>query len=100
MAGLSTSEICENTKLAREMAVMGNYDSAGIYYEGVLQMLRKLLVGLSEPLQKGKWLMIQQEINKEYNQMKLIQKTLTEITMDLQNAPLQARIRTDRKSVV
>ncbi|XP_052901783.1 katanin p60 ATPase-containing subunit A-like 1 [Anopheles moucheti] len=94
MAGLSTSEICENTKLAREMAVMGNYDSAGIYYEGVLQMLRKLLVGLSEPLQKGKWLMIQQEINKEYNQMKLIQKTLTEITMDLQNAPLQARIRT------
>ncbi|XP_049287340.1 katanin p60 ATPase-containing subunit A-like 1 [Anopheles funestus] len=94
MAGLSTSEICENTKLAREMAVMGNYDSAGIYYEGVLQMLRKLLIGLSEPLQKGKWLMIQQEINKEYNQMKLIQKTLTEITMDLQNAPLQARIRT------
>uniref|UniRef100_A0A182N4D6 Katanin p60 ATPase-containing subunit A1 n=1 Tax=Anopheles dirus TaxID=7168 RepID=A0A182N4D6_9DIPT len=94
MAGLSTSEICENTKLAREMAVMGNYDSAGIYYEGVLQMLRKLLMGLSEPLQKGKWLMIQQEISKEYNQMKLIQKTLTEITMDLQNAPLQARIRT------
>lgn len=40
------------------MAVMGNYDSAGIYYEGVLQMLRKLLVGLSEPLQKGKWLMV------------------------------------------
>ncbi|XP_058119161.1 katanin p60 ATPase-containing subunit A-like 1 [Anopheles ziemanni] len=94
MAGLSTTEICENTKLAREMAVMGNYDSAGIYYEGVLQMLRKLLVGMNEPMQKGKWLVAQQEINKEYNQMKLIQKTLTEITMDLQNAPLQARIRT------
>lgn len=94
MAGLTTSEICENTKLAREMAVMGNYDSAGIYYEGVLQMLRKLLLGISEPIRKGKWTMIQQEINKEYTQMKLIQKTLTEITMDLQNAPLQARIRT------
>lgn len=94
MAGLTTSEICENTKLAREMAVMGNYDSAGIYYEGVLQMLRKLLTGISEPMRKGKWTMIQQEINKEYTQMKLIQKTLTEITMDLQNAPLQARIRT------
>ncbi|EAT40653.1 AAEL007637-PA [Aedes aegypti] len=94
MAGLTTSEICENTKLAREMAVMGNYDSAGIYYEGVLQMLRKLLMGISEPIRKGKWTMIQQEINKEYSQMKLIQKSLTEITMDLQNAPLQARIRT------
>ncbi|XP_053693150.1 katanin p60 ATPase-containing subunit A-like 1 [Sabethes cyaneus] len=94
MAGLTTSEICENTKLAREMAVMGNYDSAGIYYEGVLQMLHKLLVGISEPIRRGKWTLIQQEINKEYNQMKLIQKTLSEITMDLQNAPLQARIRT------
>ncbi|XP_055642615.1 katanin p60 ATPase-containing subunit A-like 1 [Toxorhynchites rutilus septentrionalis] len=94
MAGLTTTEICENTKIAREMAVMGNYDSAGIYYEGVLQMLRKLLMGISEPIRKGKWVMIQQEINKEYTQMKLIQKTLTEITMDLQNAPLQARIRT------
>ncbi|XP_065095901.1 katanin p60 ATPase-containing subunit A-like 1 [Ochlerotatus camptorhynchus] len=94
MAGLTTSEICENTKLAREMAVMGNYDSAGIYYEGVLQMLRRLLTGISEPIRKGKWTMIQQEISKEYTQMKLIQKTLTEITMDLQNAPLQARIRT------
>lgn len=90
----STSDICENTKMAREMAVMGNYDSAGVYYEGVLQMLRKLLVGISEPIRKGRWTMIQQEINKEYTQMKLIQKTLTEITMDLQNAPLQARIRT------
>lgn len=76
------------------MAVMGNYDSAGIYYEGVLQMLRKLLMGISEPIRKGKWTMIQQEINKEYSQMKQIQKSLTEITMDLQNAPLQARIRT------
>uniref|UniRef100_U5EYR1 Katanin p60 ATPase-containing subunit A1 n=1 Tax=Corethrella appendiculata TaxID=1370023 RepID=U5EYR1_9DIPT len=94
MAGVSTSEICENTRLAREMAVMGNYDSAGIYYEGVLQMLKKLLMGIAEPIRKGKWTMIQQEINKEYTQMKLIQKTLTEITMDLQNAPLQARIRT------
>lgn len=94
MASLATSEICENTKLAREMAVMGNYDSAGIYYEGVLQMLRKLLMGISEPIRKGKWTMIQQEINKEYSQMKQIQKSLTEITMDLQNAPLQARIRT------
>lgn len=54
----STSDICENTKMAREMAVMGNYDSAGVYYEGVLQMLRKLLVGISEPIRKGRWTMV------------------------------------------
>lgn len=31
------------------------------------------------------------QINKEYNQMKQIQKTLMEISMDLKNAPLLAR---------
>jgi katanin p60 ATPase-containing subunit A1 len=93
MAGLSTSEICESTKLAREMALMGNYDSAGIYYEGVLQMLNKLVGGISDPLRKGKWTLIQQQISKEYNQMKTIQRTLSEITMDLKHAPLLARMR-------
>ncbi|XP_058446474.1 katanin p60 ATPase-containing subunit A-like 1 [Malaya genurostris] len=93
MAGLPTSDICANTKLAREMAVMGNYDSAGVYYKGVLDTLQQLLISISEPMRRGKWMMIMQEINKEFTQMKLIQQTLAEITMDLQNAPLQARIR-------
>lgn len=59
MAGnISTQEICENTKLAREMALVGNYDSAGIYYEGVTQMLNKLLITLHDPIKKGKWTMV------------------------------------------
>ncbi|XP_063707553.1 katanin p60 ATPase-containing subunit A-like 1 [Culicoides brevitarsis] len=92
MAGnISTQEICENTKLAREMALVGNYDSAGIYYEGVTQMLNKLLITLHDPIKKGKWTMVLTQINKEYNQMKQIQKTLMEISMDLKNAPLLAR---------
>uniref|UniRef100_A0A336LZR2 Katanin p60 ATPase-containing subunit A1 n=1 Tax=Culicoides sonorensis TaxID=179676 RepID=A0A336LZR2_CULSO len=93
MAGnnISTQEICENTKLAREMALVGNYDSAGIYYEGVTQMLNKLLMTLHDPIRKGKWTMVLTQINKEYTQMKQIQKTLMEISMDLKNAPLLAR---------
>uniref|UniRef100_A0A2M4BIM6 Katanin p60 ATPase-containing subunit A1 n=1 Tax=Anopheles marajoara TaxID=58244 RepID=A0A2M4BIM6_9DIPT len=93
MAALSMTEIGENTKLAREMAMVGNYDSAGIYYEGVLQMVQKRLMAATDPMQKGKWLAVQQEVSTEYNQMKQTQKTITEITMDLQNAPLQARFR-------
>lgn len=58
MAALSMTEIGENTKLAREMAMVGNYDSAGIYYEGVLQMVQKRLMGASDPMQKGKWLAV------------------------------------------
>lgn len=32
---------------------------------------------------------MQQQINKEYQQMKAIQKELTEMTMDLHNAPFR-----------
>lgn len=94
MAAVSTSEICENAKMAREMAFMGNYDSAGIYYEHVLQMLQKLVLAVAEPVRKGKWTLIQQQISKEYTELKGIQKTLSEVTMDLKNVPMQARIRT------
>lgn len=93
MAAVSTSEICENAKMAREMAFMGNYDSAGIYYEHVLQMLQKLVLAVAEPVRKGKWTLIQQQISKEYTELKGIQKTLLEVTMDLKNVPMQARIR-------
>lgn len=93
MAAVSTSEICENAKMAREMAFMGNYDSAGIYYEHVLQMLQKLVLAVAEPVRKGKWTLIQQQISKEYTELKGIQKTLAEVTMDLKNVPMQARIR-------
>lgn len=37
-------------------------------------------------------LQVQQQVNKEYQQMKAIQKELTEMTMDLHNAPLRRNI--------
>lgn len=94
MAKVSTEEICENAKLAREMALTGNYDSASIYYEGLQQMLGRMVQGIGDPMKKGKWTMIQQQVAKEYQQMKSIQKILAEMTMDLQNVPLAARFRT------
>lgn len=59
MAGtISTTEIVENSKIAREMVMMGDYDSAGIYYESVLQLLQKLILGVTEPMRKGKWTLV------------------------------------------
>jgi katanin p60 ATPase-containing subunit A1 len=55
---LSVNEISENTKLAREMAVMGNYDVAGIYYQGVIQQIHKLLIGIADSTRKGKWQLV------------------------------------------
>lgn len=94
MAKVSTSVICENAKMARDLALTGNYDAAGIYYEGVLQSLQKHICGIMDPLRKQRWTIVQQQVSKEYQQMKAIQKELCEMTMDLQIAPIQALRRT------
>jgi katanin p60 ATPase-containing subunit A1 len=52
---VSINEICENTKLAREMALMGNYETAGVYYQGVVQQIHKLLISIADPTRKGEW---------------------------------------------
>lgn len=78
---VTTSSICENAKQAREMAFMGQYDSASVYYDTVLISLQKLISGINEPLRKGKWSMILNQIQREYDQLKSIQKALQDLTM-------------------
>lgn len=55
---VSVGEICENTKLAREMALTGNYESALVYYEGTIQMIHRLLVTIADPTRKSKWQLV------------------------------------------
>jgi katanin p60 ATPase-containing subunit A1 len=55
---LLVNEICENAKLARENAILGNYDAAGIYYQGVVQQIHKLLAGITDPTRKEKWKLV------------------------------------------
>lgn len=38
--------------------ISGDYDSARIYYEGLLQTLQRLVLGISDPMRKGKWTMV------------------------------------------
>lgn len=118
----SMKKILENTKQARDMALDGNYDHAGIYYEGVLQQLKKMLVTAPDPSQKSKYTLVGcgcdclgdnfssylyfsrlitifshsqflQQINKEYNEVKGIQRTLSEVAIGLLNKPMQNKIR-------
>ena len=51
----SYSEICENARLARENALLGQYDSALVYYQGVLTQKQKLMIQVKEPSRKQKW---------------------------------------------
>ncbi|KAG8123738.1 hypothetical protein E2320_019139 [Naja naja] len=41
MLTMSLVMISENVKLAREYALLGNYDSAMVYYQGVLDQISK-----------------------------------------------------------
>lgn len=52
---VTIKDIYDNVRLAREKAMLGSYESAEVYYEGSLQMIRRLLVMVQEPLRKGKW---------------------------------------------
>lgn len=73
---VSVGEISENTKLAREMALMGNYESAVIYYEGTVQMIHRLLVTIADPTRKSKWQLVQKQMAREYEQLKATMATL------------------------
>eukprot|EP00095_Tigriopus_kingsejongensis_P007329 maker-scaffold589_size129586-snap-gene-0.38 protein:Tk07329 transcript:maker-scaffold589_size129586-snap-gene-0.38-mRNA-1 annotation:"katanin p60 atpase-containing" len=73
---ISVSEICENTKLAREMSLIGNYETASVYYQGVIQQIHRLLSGLDDLGRKYKWQQIQGEIAQEYDVVKNITQTL------------------------
>ena len=51
----SMQEIHENTKMAREYALLGNYETSQVYYQGVLQQVQKLLRTIDDPSRKQKW---------------------------------------------
>lgn len=52
---VTMAELCENTKMGRECALLGSYDSAQVYYQAVLQQTQKLLLSTNEPQMKQKW---------------------------------------------
>ena len=49
------NEICENARLARESALLGQYDSALVYYQGVLQQIHKMMLQSRDSLRKQRW---------------------------------------------
>jgi len=73
---ISVSDICDNTKLAREMSLLGNYETASVYYQGVVQQIHRLLGSIDDPVRKMKWQQIQGEVAQEYDVIKNITQTL------------------------
>lgn len=61
---VSINEICENTKLAREMAVMGNYETSSVYYLGVIQQIHKLLLTIADKTRRSKWQLVSMNVSR------------------------------------
>ncbi|RVE58304.1 hypothetical protein OJAV_G00207820 [Oryzias javanicus] len=73
---MNLSEICDNAKKAREYALLGNYDSSVVYYQGVLQQIHKHCQSLRDPALKVKWHQVKQVLAEECEQVKGIMGTL------------------------
>ena len=79
---VSINEICENTKLAREMALTGNYDTSGVYYQGVVQQIHRLLSSIVDTSRKAKWQQVQHQIVQEFEKVKATSSTLQLFKVD------------------
>lgn len=52
---MNLAEICDNAKKGREYALLGNYDSSMVYYQGVIQQIQRHCQSVRDPAVKGKW---------------------------------------------
>ncbi|KAG8444462.1 hypothetical protein GDO86_009584 [Hymenochirus boettgeri] len=85
---MSLLMISENVKLAREYALLGNYDSAMVYYQGVLDQMNKYLYSVKDTFLHQKWQQVWQEINVEAKHVKDIMSTLESFKLD--SSPVKA----------
>lgn len=59
---IGLSDIIENTKLGREYALLGNYESSLVYYQGVLQQINRLILSINDQARGQQW----QEVCESY----------------------------------
>ncbi|XP_010214365.1 PREDICTED: katanin p60 ATPase-containing subunit A-like 1 [Tinamus guttatus] len=79
---MNLAEICDNAKKGREYALLGNYDSSMVYYQGVIQQIQRHCQSIRDPAIKGKWQQVRQELVEEYEQVKSIVSTLESFKME------------------
>eukprot|EP00049_Salpingoeca_infusionum_P007989 m.128883 g.128883 ORF g.128883 m.128883 type:complete len:511 (+) comp13880_c1_seq2:274-1806(+) len=80
------ARIPEELKMGREFALLGNYDTAAVYYEGVCQTIKSQMDASSGP-DKAKWQKSRDMVIQEYDAVKAIQSELSSFKKD--SAPKQ-----------
>uniref|UniRef100_A0A3P8WJE2 Katanin p60 ATPase-containing subunit A1 n=1 Tax=Cynoglossus semilaevis TaxID=244447 RepID=A0A3P8WJE2_CYNSE len=79
---MSLREISENVKLAREYALLGNYTSACVLYEGLLEQIKKYTYTVRDSSFQLRWQQLCQEIFEEKQQVQDIMSTLENFQLD------------------
>ncbi|CAH8466946.1 unnamed protein product [Schistosoma rodhaini] len=87
---MSLSEIVENVKQARELALLGNYESSLTYYSVGLAQLKKFTVSISEANRKQQWQTVRQELTDEYELVKDVNQTLSSFKVSDDDSGLSA----------
>jgi len=82
MTVMSLDEISDNTRTGRESALLGDYDTSMVYYQGVLQQISRLLSTLKDPDRKKLWSQLKQDVSQEYEQVKKIHSILQSFKTD------------------
>ncbi|OTF69115.1 katanin p60 ATPase-containing subunit A1-like protein [Euroglyphus maynei] len=80
------AEIGDNVKVARECSLLGNYETALIYYQGVVQQIHRHLQTITDHNLKEKWQEVQQIIAQEYEVVKDLHTTLLNFKGDHHNS--------------
>ncbi|KAG5448374.1 Katanin p60 ATPase-containing subunit A-like 1 [Clonorchis sinensis] len=73
----TVSEVFSNIKEARELALLGSYDSSLTYYTGALAQLKKIVSSIKEAGRKQQWQLVRQEISDELEIVKEVTQTLS-----------------------
>lgn len=81
-----SAEIGDNVKVARECSLLGNYETALIYYQGVVQQIHRHLQTITDHNLKEKWQEVQQIIAQEYEVVKDLHATLLNFKGDHHNS--------------
>ncbi|KAM9704121.1 katanin p60 ATPase-containing subunit A1 [Menidia menidia] len=79
---MSLQEISENVKLAREYALLGNYRSASVLYQGLLEQIQKYMYTVRDSSFQQRWQQLWQEISEENQQVQDIMSTLENFQLD------------------
>uniref|UniRef100_A0A3Q3XCH5 Katanin p60 ATPase-containing subunit A1 n=1 Tax=Mola mola TaxID=94237 RepID=A0A3Q3XCH5_MOLML len=73
---MNLEEICDNAKMGRKYALLGNYDSSIVYYQGVIHKIEEHCQTVRDPALKVKLQQVRQELTAECEQVKAIMGTL------------------------